>query len=322
MVLVETISNDYSTFDVIQWFNYYGVKYFCITPDDIVNISISQSNENVILRIGDEIIGLNDITGYWFRRGFFTVKMSKKSPYYRVRDEVCINSYNYSVTEKNVFLHYLHHLLQEKKSLNSFLYSEVNKLVVLYEAKKVGLLIPKHILTESKFELECFVRMCNGNAITKVVAPSGGFETPNLFITTYTEKIDEGYINSLEDIFSPSFFQECIEKEFEIRSFLLNGNFYSMAIFSQESEKTSIDFRNYDTDKPNRRIPYNLPYDIETKLKVLFNSLNLNSGSADLIYSRDGRYHFLEINPVGQFGMVSYPCNYYLEREIALYFKN
>jgi hypothetical protein len=26
---------------------------------------------------------------------------------------------------------------------------------------------------------------------------------------------------------------------------------------------------------------------------------------------------FLEINPVGQFGMVSHPCNYYLEKRIA-----
>ena len=50
--------------------------------------------------------------------------------------------------------------------------------------------------------------------------------------------------------------------------------------------------------------------------------LNLNSGSLDLIRAADGKYVFLEINPVGQFGMVSYPCNYNIEKEIAIALTN
>jgi D-alanine-D-alanine ligase-like ATP-grasp enzyme len=45
---------------------------------------------------------------------------------------------------------------------------------------------------------------------------------------------------------------------------------------------------------------------------------NLDCGSIDLIYSTDEKYYFLEVNPVGQFGMVSYPCNYQLEKKIAI----
>lgn len=45
--------------------------------------------------------------------------------------------------------------------------------------------------------------------------------------------------------------------------------------------------------------------------------LDLNCGSIDMILGNDGLYYFLEVNPVGQFGMVSGPCNYYLERKIA-----
>jgi glutathione synthase/RimK-type ligase-like ATP-grasp enzyme len=47
--------------------------------------------------------------------------------------------------------------------------------------------------------------------------------------------------------------------------------------------------------------------------------LGLDSGSIDMIVSTEGKYIFLEVNPVGQFGMVSYPCNYYIERDIADY---
>ncbi len=90
-----------------------------------------------------------------------------------------------------------------------------------------------------------------------------------------------------------------------------------MGIFSQNNSKTKEDFRNYDQNLPNRNVPIKLPLDIEGKLKKLMKKLNLNSGSIDLIYTIDNKYVFLEVNPVGQFGMVSFPCNYNLEKKIA-----
>ena len=47
------------------------------------------------------------------------------------------------------------------------------------------------------------------------------------------------------------------------------------------------------------------------------NRIDLDCGSIDLIYSVDETYYFLEVNPIGQFGMVSYPCNYNIEALIA-----
>ena len=49
--------------------------------------------------------------------------------------------------------------------------------------------------------------------------------------------------------------------------------------------------------------------------------VGLNTGSIDLIQSTDGQIYFLEINPAGQIGMTSKPCNYYLEKKIALYLR-
>jgi D-alanine-D-alanine ligase-like ATP-grasp enzyme len=50
--------------------------------------------------------------------------------------------------------------------------------------------------------------------------------------------------------------------------------------------------------------------------------LNLNSGSIDFIKTKSGQYVFLEVNPVGQFGMTSYPCRYGIEKEMALFLGN
>jgi hypothetical protein len=49
----------------------------------------------------------------------------------------------------------------------------------------------------------------------------------------------------------------------------------------------------------------------------LMRDLCLDTGSIDLICTSSGRIVFLEVNPVGQFGMVSKPCNYKLEHRLA-----
>lgn len=90
-----------------------------------------------------------------------------------------------------------------------------------------------------------------------------------------------------------------------------------MAIFSQEDQQTEVDFRNYNFEKPNRTVPFLLPIDLQEKLIQLMKNLHLKSGSIDMVLTEEGDYVFLEVNPVGQFGMVSSPCNYELSKLIA-----
>ena len=73
------------------------------------------------------------------------------------------------------------------------------------------------------------------------------------------------------------------------------------------------------TVQPIRYIPYKLPLNIEKKLLKLVDHFNYTTGSIDIIKSIDGDYIFLEFNSVGQFGMTSKPCNYFLEKKIAEY---
>lgn len=94
-----------------------------------------------------------------------------------------------------------------------------------------------------------------------------------------------------------------------------------MAIFSQNDSQTKIDFRNYNHSTPNRNVPYKLPEELEHKLTNLSKKIGINCGSIDMIVTKNDDYIFLEINPIGQFGMVSNPCNYYLHEKIALFFK-
>jgi glutathione synthase/RimK-type ligase-like ATP-grasp enzyme len=97
---------------------------------------------------------------------------------------------------------------------------------------------------------------------------------------------------------------------------------YSMAIFSQLDEQTKIDFRNYNYEKPNRCVPYKLPDYIEVKIEMLMNKLSLNTGSIDLVFTTDNEYYFLEVNPVGMFSPLTWPLNYTIEKDIAIFLAN
>ncbi|SFN29213.1 ATP-GRASP peptide maturase, grasp-with-spasm system [Chryseobacterium oleae] len=196
---------------------------------------------------------------------------------------------------------------------------EVNKFQVLRIAKDIGIDIPKSILTNSKAKLIDFYNECNGELISKMhdMLLCDINETHSTY-ATYTEKIELSFINNLPDYFFIGHFQEKLEKEYEIRSFYLDGDVFSMAMFSQKDQRTSVDFRRYNRENMNRRVTYKLPSVLEDQIRMLMQKLNLNCGSIDIVKTKD-RYVFLEVNPVGQFGFVTGACNYHLHKKIAEY---
>src|SRR5262249_43210309 len=152
--------------------------------------------------------------------------------------------------------------------------------------------------------------------ITKPIGEMPMFSVRGCPYLLYTEELDEERIARLPARFTPSLFQESLEKECEVRTFFLAGELFSAAIFSQTDSRTRTDFRRYNFKRPNRIVPYRLPEDVARKLTRLMGLLGLLTGSLDLICTKDGRLVFLEVNPIGQFGMISDPCNYHLERVV------
>lgn len=204
----------------------------------------------------------------------------------------------------------------KNKSLNIPSDNYLNKLIVLREAVELKINVPKTLVTNSKKELLSFYS-AHKKLITKNMSPGVFITEQNKVLSTITERVSLEDITPLPERFAYSLFQEEIKKLFELRIFFIEDNFYASAIFSQNDKKTEVDFRNYNFEKPNRTPPFKLPRSIEKKLNKLMKKIKLNSGSIDLIYSSDGNYYFLEVNPIGQFYQVSNPCNYYLEKKIA-----
>jgi len=196
--------------------------------------------------------------------------------------------------------------------------SQVNKLQILRKAQEVGLNIPATVITNNKETVVTFLKE-HEIIITKPLGEAVFIDYKNVHFLSYTIVLNNSNIREIPETFFPSLFQENIDKKYEIRAFVLGKKIFSMAIFSQNDPKTLQDFRRYNYQNPNRFVPFNLPSQIESKIFCLMDELDLQTGSIDLIKDTTGKYYFLEINPNGQYGMVSKPCNYFLEREIAEY---
>lgn len=229
------------------------------------------------------------------------------------------------ILESEIFLDALLYLQKERKFFGNITnLTRENKIIDLIIASKCGLSIPETLVTQNKKELEVFFSIHAGEIITKSLGGAIRFETENEILwgkgTTLVTKAD---IDETSDYFLPSLFQENIEKEYEIRSFLFKKKFFSMAIFSQKDNKTSLDFRNYNRENPNRMVPFKLPDKIEKILLKFAEMTDIDTGSFDFIVTKkEKELIFLEVNPYGQFGWLSRNCNYYLEKQIAEYFEN
>lgn len=320
MVFILGAANDQSTNEVIELLILSNKPYLRIGTNDRIEVTKieldSQMFEwDILFTVNSDSVtyNLSDFTAFWYRKGFLNIGyQNNHTPLTKLETEVM----QHISTEMNVLADLFISLLEKKKKIGNYTLSTPNKLKVLAAAKKAGIEIPKTLITSSKRELLDFK-----NAVGEIICKSIGEIFSSTHAKTHyftrTESVSDELMVTLDDTFPPSLFQENTTKAFEVRSFFFDEKFYSIAIFSQSDEKTKTDFRNYNWRKPNRAVPFKLPVELETKLLALFNTLGLNTGSVDLLYSTDGIYRFLEINPVGQFGFASSSCNYNLESKLA-----
>ena len=261
-----------------------------------------------------------------FRKAWYRRKVSKFPVDYAFREPHFENQYTmrrFLNSEFNILHSYLLNKISLFKWVNNPVQdAQLNKLSVLDRAASCGLRTPYTNVLTDKDSLGKVLDQY-AEVIVKPLSESIFFEE-KIYVNynMLTKIINKKNIKYAPEKFFPSLIQECINKKMEIRSFYLYGKIYSMAIFSQANKQTQEDFRNYDSQRPNRTVPFQLPGHIEEALRRLMEGLQFNTGSIDLIWALNGEYYFLEVNPEGQFGMVSEPCNYYLHKKMALALKN
>lgn len=318
MILIISAEDDITTNDVIKWLRYDQQTFLRVSAStrlELVQLELSPEGEMIIeLEIEGRKINLDEVTAVWYRRSWFHLDAYKP----QVENNYGIAQLVKQLgSETRMLTQFLLDKL-DSQSLNTERTNELNKLSVIQKCNALGIQTPPSLVTTDKITALRFLET-HDRIISKNASPGIFMDFEDHYLIAFTEEIKAADLEELPDRFAPMLFQKLIEKAFEIRTFYLDGAFFSSAIFSQNDAKTQIDFRNYNFEVPNRTPPYALPVALEKQLDALMKDLGLNSCSIDLIYTTQDEYVFLEVNPIGQFYQVSHPCNYYLEQKVARY---
>lgn len=307
---------DISTVDVMQWCKIKGYDVCRINSDD-KNLSIYISENDVEVTTSYDTFAINKNSTCWFRRAEMPLVFVKYKTKNLFQDNIDVfNFVEHKLTYNALKLWVKQHC----KYSSDVLIEKFNKVDVLLKAQAIGINVPDWIVTSQKQHALSFAEKYDFIACKPF--SSFHFYKNNEIYKNLTEKLNYTDIQSFSLNFIPRFFQQYIEKKYELRSFYFHGTFYTYAIFSQNNAKTAIDFRNYDNDSPNRCIPFYLSKNYCNKLKLLMQQLNLDTGSFDILVDKNYYYFFLEVSPVGQFGYGSFMCNYNIEEFVANYLIN
>lgn len=324
MIIIISNENDYSTGEVLKHILLSGCNCIRMTEYQFINSISLEINENRLslqFIIGTNIVDYDEITSFWFRKNKLELFMDFENinfPDFYSNDhqlktlDFLKNEELKSLREMILFM------LEKKHFLGNFIKGNANKLISFIKANECGLKTPDLVLSSNLKEIQSFFSQ-HKMTIAKPIEEGFYFKSENYFFYSKNSILNSSSFSNKEEKIFPSCIQEYIDKKIELRIFYLNDNCYSMAIFSQNDAKTKIDFRNYNEEKPNRMVPYKLPNLITEKIIRFMKSMNLNTGSVDMILTNENEYVFLEVNPTGQYGMISENCNYPLDKLISNY---
>ncbi|WP_276088326.1 grasp-with-spasm system ATP-grasp peptide maturase [Pedobacter sp. JY14-1] len=308
MIIIFSVSDDYSTSRVINWLDAFKKEFIRINEDTSVRL-ISLDAAEFVISIDGRQVRSGEISRIWYRRGDIDFNRHFSSRLLR----------QYLSGEHEGIKAFFYQMLDKIDSINQFGTREMNKLRLLELCSQFSVTAPAFVVTGNKKILSGFMERHQHIISKPVDAPFTMFDEDQYAHLSYTAEVTAEDVLALPDEFVPTLFQQKVAKAYEIRAFYLKGEFYAMAIFSQGNAKTQVDYRNYDFSRPNRVTPYRFPVEYTAKLKLMLESIPLNCASFDVVVSADDQeYYFLDLNPIGQFGMVSDPCNYHLEKIIAL----
>jgi ATP-GRASP peptide maturase of grasp-with-spasm system len=322
LILIFSLSRDQGTNGVVQWLDRLGVPFVRVNEDEPgrPQVRIALQNDDFSVEVEGRRYASSEITAIWYRKGNFWIPSATPAPVFPGEEELTRLVERKLKAEAKRAAEFFHHLVRDRgvRVLGNAILGDPNKLIVLHLAQRAGLKVPRFDVVE---RLEARHLAEPARFVTKAL--SDGIylwdnDHAHRGYFTYTEALgDVPGLPADGDAAPLSLIQEKVAKRFELRIFYLEGLFFGTAIYSQENSQTAVDYRKYDAETPNRMVPFEVPAGLRSKLRRLFDDLELNTGSVDMIVDEEGEFVFLEINPVGIYGGLAYVCNYNIDETIA-----
>ncbi len=287
-------------FDIATLFDEYSAADHYENRSSI-NIDIGVDNGRLIFENGD-IIDSSQIRSI-LSRSFYIPKSKENAP----------TTDHLATAEIRTALKGLFSLVPDscKWINNPYIEEKVDNKIFQHScARRLGLKVPDTIITNDPVKARAFFDNHQEQVIIKQLSEISLIdEKPYInkegyndieFKGFYTSKVLREDLNDLDDCLGPGsapvFFQECLKKKSELRVTVIGDKCFTYRIFSQENEKSRIDFRHVDD---LRTEPCDLPDTIKNKILNLMQNWGLEFATIDLVETENNEIVFLEANVVG-----------------------
>ncbi|MBK1838907.1 hypothetical protein JHL17_15920 [Azospirillum sp. YIM B02556] len=193
-----------------------------------------------------------------------------------------------------------------------------NRPLQLVLARQLGIDIPRTLTTNSPQDALSFFDDCNGDVIVKMLSSFSVRDESGHDKVVMTNRVTSEHLRKIDTLSTcPMTFQERIQKSMELRITVVGYEIFAASVDSGLEPMAETDFRRGFATLSQHWKPYRLPPEFAGKLLALMDALQMNYGAIDVIVTPDGRYVFLEDNPVGQFGWVEHATGMPIARTIA-----
>lgn len=181
--------------------------------------------------------------------------------------------------------------------------SALSKLEQLSRAERLGLTIPKTLVTQSFEEVMEFWKECGESLIVKPIS-HGYIERDNSEQDTliFTNEVTLEQLNENQEVLSlcPTLFQKKVDKIYDIRVNVIDEEVIAIGIYaSQEYKLQSIDIRRNNMQNVRYEV-ITLPSILKNKILELCRSYELRFAAIDMAFTKDSKWVFFEVNPNGQ----------------------
>ncbi|MDZ8183981.1 MAG: MvdC family ATP-grasp ribosomal peptide maturase [Nostoc sp. ChiSLP02] len=301
VVLLITHSSDFFTIDrVAEALSKKGAQPFRLDTDRFpleveLTASFDKSKSYHTIEYNNCSIGTEQVQAVWMRRIWEPTLSPKLASKFR---EACVR-------ESKATLDGFWDSLKEARwidNLERINYAE-NKLRQLRVASEVGFAIPQTVITNKAESAREFFQQVKGKMVSKLLTPlSRSMEYTSFFL--YTSIVKEEDLADAESLrHCPMVFQEQIPKQQELRVVYVNGNVFVGALNADVYAAAKVDWRQPGVDIGAWQ-HHQLPNEVVRRLQAFMGRFGLLFGALDFIVTPSGEYVFLEINPVGEWGML------------------
>jgi hypothetical protein len=181
------------------------------------------------------------------------------------------------------------------------------KPVQLAIAGRVGFNVPETLISNDPKAIRAFIATLGGTVVAKPLRAEVATQCDGSLMSLRAELVDASRLPSDQALeVAPYIFQRKLDALFEVRVTVMGDRIFCARMDAQGGDHL-ID-SHYKTTSATE---FTVPTNISKLCRTLGRDLDLSFFCVDLLVTKDGTFHFLEINQAGQF--------LWLEREIPRY---